>query len=311
MVAINYSNMSLCKIECDKWGYIDILEFDNIQYTSLTEITQMFSEFSYTRTRKAEKKEVNPFTKKPFVTYLQTYKKQKGQYTYIAEVEYVSDKLSNGEDSLLASFKFTTTTDFDAEWNKILQKQAEEEREREEKRMAKIRHTEQLRYDSVMAGLTTLTGKPTKKAKLTIDCKGETVETILSTYAKHPSWGENHTMYNGSRYNPEKIHYITIDEPFNVYVDKEGKCKVENKHGFAELLTVTADGPAQYYFEHIDKYAPFESYKTTATLRESVGLESSSPKNITIKYNKKANLWKIITFDKCVHYGWFASPPDW
>ena len=151
----NDENPTFCKVECDRWGYVETIHFGVLWYNQPSDIVKIFQNEGYNLTHQSKEKRKNTVSNKPYTVQLQTYEKTKGRYTFIANVEYIYDKRQGDEKyGALTNIDFSYTTMSDAEWDRIKQQE-------EEAKLAEIKRAEQLQYDSIKAGLMSLDKKPT------------------------------------------------------------------------------------------------------------------------------------------------------
>ena len=184
----NEENPTICKVECDRWGYVETIHFRLVWYNQPSDIAKVFQNEGYKLTHQSKKQEMNTVINKPYTVQLQTYEKTKGRYTFIANVEYLYDKRQgDGKYGALTSIDFSFTTMSDAEWNRI-------KKQEEEAKLAKIKHAEQLHYDSIEAGLISLDKKPTDLPNLSVIYNDNLIDEVLLSYKKNTDLGEYDTI---------------------------------------------------------------------------------------------------------------------
>lgn len=283
----NDENPTFCKVECDRWGYVETIHFRLVWYNQPSDIAKVFQNEGYKLTHQSKKQEMNTVINKPYTVQLQTYEKTKGRYTFIANVEYLYDKRQgDGKYGALTNIDFSYTSMSDAEWNRI-------KKQEEEAKLAKIKRAEQLHYDSIKAGLMSLDKKPTDLPKLSVIYNDNLIDDILLSYVKNSDLGEYDTIYMRNRSGVDTLCYTHVNEEFEVKIDEKGICEVSNPHGFADLLSVTADAPARYHFKNIDKYIAIP-HKYIITLKEPIRPMGFGTYECQVKYNKKSSSWEVV-----------------
>ena len=287
----NDENPTFCKVECDRWGYVETIHWGVLWYDKPSDIAKVFQDEGYKLTHQSKAQRMNTVTNKPYTIQLQTYEKTKGRYTFIANVEYLYDKRQgDGKYGALTNIDFSYTTMSDAAWNKI-------KKQEEEAKLAKIKHAEQLHYDSIRAGLISLNKKPTDLPKLSVVYNDKLIDDVLFSYEKNSNLGEYDTIYMRSKSGVDTLCYIHVNEEFEVKIDEKGICDVSNPHDFAGLLSVTADAPARYHFKNIDKYIAVP-HKYKITLKEPIRPMGFGTYECQVKYNKKSSSWDVVVNKK-------------
>lgn len=287
----NDENPTFCKVECDRWGYVETIHWGVLWYNKPSDIATVFQNEGYKLTHQSKERRMNTVTNKPYTVQLQTYEKTKGRYTFIANVEYLYDKRQgDGKYGALTNIDFSYTTMSDAEWNKI-------KKQEEEAKLAKIKRAEQQHYDSIRAGLISLDKKPSDLPKLSIIYKDNMIDDVLLSYEKNADLGEYDTIYMRSTSGVDTLCYTHVNEEFEVSIDENGICNVSNPHGFADLLSVTADAPARYHFKNIDKYIALP-HKYKITLKEPIRPMGFGADECQVKYNKKSSSWEVVVNKK-------------
>ena len=283
----NDENPTFCKVECDRWGYVETIHFGVLWYNQPSDIVKIFQNEGYNLTHQSKEKRKNTVSNKPYTVQLQTYEKTKGRYTFIANVEYIYDKRQGDEKyGALTNIDFSYTTMSDAEWDRIKQQE-------EEAKLAEIKRAEQLQYDSIKAGLMSLDKKPTDLPKLSVIYNDNLIDDILLSYVKNSDVGEYDTIYMRNRYGVDTLCYTHVNEEFEVKIDEKGICEISNLHGFADLLSVTADAPARYHFKNIDKYIAIP-HKYIITLKEPIRPMGFGTYECQVKYTKKSSSWEVV-----------------